>query len=126
MHTFGHQLPRRRPSERALEKLWLDFIKLQRVRAEVRTDFGYDDSGKCENCEDLGSELVAKVFAPIDDELRHLASRAAAIASKGTNDLEYKAVMLTEFLGANDRSIYVALANSLVADIKRGTCAAAA
>ncbi|MGI9411264.1 MAG: hypothetical protein ACR2OV_14390, partial [Hyphomicrobiaceae bacterium] len=80
MHAFGHQLPRRRPSERALEKLWLDFIKLQRVRAEVKTDFGYDDSGNCENCEDLGSELVAKVFAPIDDELRHLASRAAAIA----------------------------------------------
>ena len=126
MHAFGQERHRRRPSERALEKLWLDFIKLQRVRAEVRSDFGLDGSDTCESCEDLGPELVAKVFAPIDNELRHLASRAAAIASNGSNDLEYKAVMLTEFLSANDRSIYVVLAKSLVADIKRGSCAAAA
>ena len=116
MHAFVDGSPRRGSPERTLEKLCIEFIKLQRVRAEIKSDFGVDDHA------DANCELIDKVFAPIDGELRDLATRAATIAANGNDDMAYKAVMLGEFLRSNDHSIYVALASSLVADIKGGAC----
>lgn len=112
--AFGNEPPRHGSRARTLERLWVDFVKLQRLRAEIETEFDHDD------LEMPDRELTDQMFASITDELDRLASRAARIASTGSDDMEYKAVMLAEFLPENDRTIHVRLARSLVSDIKNG------
>lgn len=103
-----------RAATRELEKIWVAFVKLQRLRKEVISDF---DAGDEDN-ESAELDLVDSVFTPITLELRELAHRAAKIEAQCREDIEYKAVVLSEFLASGDCSIHTALAKSLVNDIK--------
>ncbi|MGI9480069.1 MAG: hypothetical protein ACR2PI_25435 [Hyphomicrobiaceae bacterium] len=112
--------------ERELEILWVRFTKLQRMRREIMADFDIDeappDCGRnAQRHADAGpvTDLDDSVFAPIAEELRALAYRAAKITAKRPEDLEYKAVMLSEFLGPRDDSVQTILATSLVMDIRQ-------
>ena len=111
---------------RELEKLWVRFTKLQRMRREIMADFGIDEMPPvCERdaarhtAAGTHGELDDSIFAPIAAELRALAYRAAKIAAKRPEDLEYKAVMLAEFLGPCDDTVQTILATSLVTDIRQ-------
>lgn len=112
--AFGNEPPRHGSKTRTLERLWVEFVKLQRLRAEIETEF--DSTG----LDETERAVTDKLFASIADELDRVASRVAGIASADSDDIEYKAVMLAEFLPANDRTIQVRLARSLVSDIKNG------
>lgn len=110
--AFGNEPPRYGSSARTIERLWVDFVKLQRLRAEIESDFFSND------LDEPDRELTDKMYTSIAGELNRLASSAAGIASTGSDDMEYKAVMLAEFLPENDCAIHVRLARSLVSDIK--------
>ncbi|MFY0614149.1 MAG: hypothetical protein JXQ99_21650 [Hyphomicrobiaceae bacterium] len=110
--------PQREIAERELEVLWVRFTKLQRMRREILADFGCDDAPD-QNALSI-PELDETVIAPIAGELRQLACCAAKITATCREDLEYKAIMLSEFLGPDDDSIQTILATSLVMDIRRG------
>ena len=118
--------PRDATDERELEILWVRFTKLQRMRREIMADFGIDEippvcEGDAARHTDAGThcELDDSIFAPIAAELRDLAYRAAKITAKRPEDLEYKAVMLSEFLGPSDDGVQTILATSLVMDIRQ-------
>ncbi len=114
-HSFSHdERPRHGPTERTLEMLWVDFIKLQRLRNEIMLDFDVTNTGN------ISWELTDQILAPIASELRQLASRAAKVGSTCHDDIEYKAVMLAEYIPLEDRAIQAVLARSLVSDIKSG------
>lgn len=104
-----------RGTTRELEKIWVAFVKLQRLRHEVMSDFESVDEAD----ESTDLNLVESVFTPISIELRELAHRAAKIEAQCREDIEYKAVVLSEFLAAGDCSIHTTLAESLVKDIKK-------
>lgn len=110
--------PKRETAERELEVLWVRFTKLQRMRREILADFGVDDAPSQTKLS--VPELDETVITPIAGELRQLACCAAKITSTCPEDLEYKAMMLSEFLGPDDDSVQTILATSLVMDIRRG------
>ena len=103
------------PPSRQLEKIWVAFVKLQRLRQEIMADFAIDDTGKNASCVNLDEA----VFIPITNELHLLARRAATVEAQSREDLEYKAVILSEFLPLEDCTIHTSLAKSLVNDIKK-------
>ena len=65
------------------------------------------------------------VLTPIASEMRQLATRAAKVGSSCQDDIEYKAVILAEFLRDEDAALRTRLAGSLVSDIRSGACLAA-
>ncbi len=103
---------------RELEVLWVTFVKLQRLRLETMTDVGMNDAAAAGE-----PGLVDAVLAPIAAELCRLALAAANISAHCQEDIEYKAVMLSEFLSVEDRSVQAALTRSLIRDIKNSRCA---
>ena len=103
-----------RIATRELEKIWVAFVKLQRLRNEIISDFETGDDSD----DPADTDLVDSVFTPIAAELRELAHCAAKIEAQCREDIEYKAVVLSEFLAAGDCSIQTTLAKSLVKDIK--------
>ncbi len=109
--------PQRRVAKRDLEKLWVTFVKLQRLRKEAMVDFGLHDTTEIDDVATV--ELSDAILTPIAAELRRLANRASKFEAKCDNDLEYKAVMLAEFLPAEDCTIQTVLARSLIQDIKK-------
>ena len=114
-HSFDHdERPRDGSTERTLETLWVDFIKLQRLRNEIMLDFDVKNTGN------VSWELTDQILATIASELRQLASRAANVGSTCHDDIEYKAVMLAEYIPLEDPAIQAVLARSLVSDIKSG------
>lgn len=115
-HHPGRELtPPNGAPDRMLETLWVDFVRLQRVRQEILSDFGIDPASDDKSDDD--AEMVESVFAPIAVELSRLACRAAEVESKSQADMEYKAVMLSEYLPSHNRMLHVLLARSLVEDI---------
>lgn len=109
--------PQRRAAKRDLEKLWVAFVKLQRLRKETMVDFGLHDTTEVDDVATV--ELSDAILTPIAAELRRLAYRASKVEAKCDNDLEYKAVMLAEFLPAEGCAIQTVLARSLIQDIKK-------
>jgi len=109
--------------DREIEILWVRFTKLLRMRREILADFGMVAPKKTPPFASTASpeaDLDTTIFAPIADALRDLAHRAAKVPSKRPEDLEYKAVMLAEFLGPDDGALPTILTASLVNDIKNG------
>ncbi|MFY0613047.1 MAG: hypothetical protein JXQ99_16070 [Hyphomicrobiaceae bacterium] len=102
--------------DRMLEGLWVKFVKLQGVRQEVMLDFGVATTASGRS--DQSDRLFDGVFAPIADELNRLAHQAALVESKSRVDMEYKAVMLEEYLPESEASLHVALMRSLLKDIR--------
>ena len=94
---------------RDLEVLWVNFVKLQRVRTETISDLALDD---------VDAQMIEAVLKPIATELCRLALVASTIAANCREDIEYKAVMLAEFLSGEDTNIQMVLTKSLVKDIK--------
>ncbi len=119
-HLCNHDTrPASGPTERTLEQLWVNFVKLQRLRSEVLSDFCLDESN------DISPELMEGILTPIASEMRQLATRAAKVGSSCQDDIEYKAVILAEFLRDEDAALRTRLAGSLVSDIRSGACLAA-
>ena len=106
-------------SNRMLEALWVEFVRLQCLRREIISDFGMAVTTSA-GCDD-DRELADKVFLPIADEMDRIACQAAAIGSKSPVDMEYKAIMLAEYLSQNQNTLHAVLARSLVEDIKACT-----
>ena len=104
---------------RDLEILWVTFVKLQRLRLETMADLGFD--GPAHTGE---PDLVDIILTPITTELCRLALAAADIEANCQEDIEYKAVMLAEFLSVEEKTVQSALTRSLVNDIKTSRCAA--
>lgn len=107
-------VPHSQMATRELEKIWVAFVKLQGLRHEIMSDLEAGDDGD----EPTELDLIETVFAPITAELRELAHRAAKIEARCREDIEYKAVVLSEFLPVGDCSIQTTLAKSLIKDIK--------
>ena len=108
---------RQAATARELEVLWVTFVKLQRLRLETLTDLGADGPTAPED-----PHLLAAILSPIAEELCRLALAAAKINAHCQIDLEYKAVMLAEYLSVEDESIQTALTRSLVRDIRNRRC----
>ncbi len=94
---------------RDLEVLWVTFVKVQRVRTETMADLALDATD---------ANSIQSVLRPIAAELCRLALAASNIAANCREDIEYKAVMLAEFLAAEDATVQTELTKSLVKDIK--------
>mgnify|MGYP001552598533 FL=1 len=119
-HFCNHDTrPADGPAERTLEQLWVDFVKLQRLRSEVLSDLCTGET------KDVSPDLIEGILTPIASELRQLATRAATVGSSSQDDIEYKAVILAEFLRDDDSALRTRLAGSLVSDIRSGACLAA-
>ena len=66
-HLCNHDTgPANGPTERTLEQLWVDFVKLQRLRSEFLSDFCLGES------KEISPELVEEVLTPIASEMRQL------------------------------------------------------
>ncbi|MGI9478326.1 MAG: hypothetical protein ACR2PI_16610 [Hyphomicrobiaceae bacterium] len=101
---------------RKLEGLWVDFVKLQRLRRDIILDLGIAPGRGV--AADVDREPTDRMFASIDDELERIACEAAALEANSHVDMEYKAIMLAEYLPPNRSALHVALAWSLIEDIK--------
>lgn len=109
--------PRHAATARELEVLWVTFVKLQRLRLETVADLASEEST------DTGDpHLLEEVLSPITDELYRLALAAAKVNAHCQDDLEYKAVILTEFISNEDETVRSALTRSLISDIKKSRC----
>lgn len=116
-HSGGWPTTSNHGPSRILESLWVKFVKLQRLRDEILQDFGV--AWKTDSISRDDAEIADEVFAPIADELNKLACQAAAVESKSQADMEYKSIILAEYLPAHDHALHVVLARSLIDDIKR-------
>ena len=109
---------------RKLERLWVDFVKLQRLRRDTVLDLDIAPGGG------LGSgvdrESIDRIFASIDHQMERIACEAAALEANGHADMEYKAIRLGEYLPPKRSSLHVALARSLIEDIRLGRGASGA
>ena len=94
---------------RDLEVLWVTFVRLQCVRTETMAGMALDATD---------ANLIQSILRPIATESCRLALAASNIAANCREDIEYKAVMLAEFLAAGDATVQTELTKSLVKDIK--------